>query len=172
MYPPPHSYELSGELTAVSAFGSYQLPMDVRRLYHPCVVSWIKRAETLARGRDLGVVAAIVREDFDQSLEKALQGREWPWPDGPIHAWRCFIDGSWTLCLKDITAENILGKECCRATIRDSPDRDADIEQLEKAVRDYASATLPFSPHEVAESSRFREVEPAIKKYGLSPLMD
>ena len=38
--------------------------------------------------------------------------------------------------------------------------------EMEAAVADYGEVTLPFSPHELAESSRRRELEPAMAKSG------
>ena len=41
---PPHSYELRGSQTFISAFGEYSLPTETRFYYHPDLVHWIERA--------------------------------------------------------------------------------------------------------------------------------
>ena len=81
------------------------------------------------------------------------------------------MDGTWGLCLKDITAENLLRKEFARQVIA----RHAGASQLTPeargelldAVADYQAVAACFGPHEVGASSRRLEVEAVIARFGL-----
>lgn len=169
---PAASYEVAGEVTFTSSFGRYALPVEPRRYYHPSVVEWLQRAMALADGRDLGEVARAVRAAFDSDFDAALRGAPPPWSDGADYAWAYMTDGTWGLCLKDVSIAGLLAKEQARATIRrlvqPEPDHrlsEAERRELEQALSDYERVALPFSPHEVAESSRAREIQPAREKY-------
>jgi len=175
---PPHSYEVRGVAIFASTFGEYPASLPARRYYHPSLVAWVKRAEALARRHPLAEVARRVREDFEAVFEEALAGCEPPWPGGVDHAWSYLMDGTWGLCLEAISAEALLQKEFARQTIARlvSTEPDHALSEtartaLVEAVEAYDGVTAAFAPHERAESSRRREIEAAIEKYGLAPAL-
>ncbi len=172
---PAASYVVAGAMTYTSSFGSYALPAEPRRYYHRSTLGWVKKAMRLAENHDLAEVAGIVRTDFDRAFDAALNGTESPWPGGADYAWNFVTDGTWGLCLKDVTIANLLTKERARATIRRivRPEPDHTLSageraELECALRNYDKVALPFAPHEFAESSRHNEFQPAIEKYGMA----
>lgn len=172
---PPHSHEVRGVMVFASTFGEYPAPVAVRRYYHPSLVGWAKKASDHARRHSLADVARRMRKDFEQAFEAALDGREPPWPRGVDYAWAYLMDGTWGLCLKEISAPNMLQKEFARKTIAGlvSPDprhalsEDARAALLE-AIGRYEEVAASFGPHELPDSSREREVNAAIEKYDLA----
>lgn len=172
---PATSYLVEGEMTFTSSFGTYALAIDPERFYHPSIKNWVIKALSLTDSHELNDVARIVRDDFDFKFEEALNGSPPPWPSGADYAWNYITDGTWGLCLKDVTVENLLTKEYARATIRGivRPETDHDLtnserSQLEEAVANFEKVALPFAPHEVADSCRSSEIQPAIEKYNVT----
>ena len=171
---PPHSYEVRGVVVFASTFGEFTAPAPLERYYHPDMVGWVESAEALAAEHSLSQVARLMRADFEDAVEQALDGRAAPWARGVDHAWAFWMDGTFGLCLKALTVEALVAKECARADIaaivRPEPghqlsasERDA----LAAAVARYEAVALPFAPHEVGLSSRCLEVGAALAKYKL-----
>ncbi len=172
---PPHTYEVRGDIVFASAFGEHRLPSQPRRYYHHGEVEWVKKADALAQDHALAEVARIMREGFDREVADALDGREVRWSADRDHAWNYLMDGSWSLCLKELSAPHLAEKEVARATIARIANADPNHEideseraELEAAVAQYERVALPFAPHEVGVSSRRLEVGPAIEKYRLA----
>lgn len=172
---PATSYLLGGEVTFTSSFGTYALPVAPQRYYHPSILKWVVKAMDLAQNQSLTDVAQTVRANFDKEFDEALNGSEPPWPRGADYAWDFITDGTWGLCLKDVTAANILTKESARVVIRrivqPEPDHvltDEERTELEIALRSFERVALPFAPHEVADSCRYKEIRPAVEKYGIN----
>jgi hypothetical protein len=176
---PPHSHELREVAVFTSTFGEYAAPAAVRRYYHPSLVKWARMACTLAETHGLAEVARLVREDFEREFAEALDGREPPWPRGADHAWAYLMDGTWGLCLKEISARSLLEKEFARAKIAKingipgpGPGHAADdaaCAALEAAIAQYNAVAALFAPHEIGKSSRRLEVEAAARTFGLAP---
>jgi hypothetical protein len=171
---PPHSYAVRGAVVFASTFGEFTAPAPLRRYYHPDTVGWIEKAEALAADQSLSQVARLMREDFEQAVERALDGRAAPWARGVDHAWAFWMDGTFGLCLKELTVESLVAKECARADIaaivRPEPDHRlnaAERAALAAAVARYDAVALPFAPHELEKSSRRLEVGAALEKYDL-----
>ena len=172
---PPYAYEVRGDGVFVSAFGEYHLPSEPRRYYHPGAVEWVRKANALVQGRTLGEAATLMREDFDREVADVLDGRAVRWSADGNHPWNLVMDGSWSLCLKEMTVSHMAEKSAARATIARIANTDPAHEisdgaraELEAAVAQYDRVALPFAPHEVDESSRRLEVGVAIEKYGLA----
>ena len=172
---PPHSHEVRGVAVFASTFGEYTAPVTPVRYYHPCLVTWVKKASALARRHSLADVARRIRKEFEQAFEEALDGRPPPWPRGVDYAWAYLMDGTWGLCLKEISVANMLQKEFARQTIARlvSPDPNHVLSRaaraaLIEAIEAYDRVATNFGPHERPDSSRCREVGAAIEKYGLA----
>ncbi len=172
---PPHSHEVRGVAVYASTFGEYTAAVPPVRYYHPSLVDWARKASALARRHSLSDVARRMRKDFEQAFEAALDGRAPPWPRGVDYAWAYLMDGTWGLCLKEISVANLLQKEFARQAIARlvSPDpghalTPAARAALIEAIRAYNQVAADFGPHERADSSRSREVGAAIEKYGLA----
>jgi hypothetical protein len=172
---PPHSHEVRGVVVFASTFGEYTAPVPPARYYHPSLVDWVRKASALARRHTLADVARRMRKDFEQAFEAALDGRPPPWPRGVDYAWAYLMDGTWGLCLKEISVANLLQKEFARQTIARlvSPDPRHELsaaarEMLIEAIDAYNEVATDFGPHELGDSSRCREVGAAIGKYGLA----
>lgn len=172
---PPHSHEVRGLAIFASTFGEYTAPVIPERYYHPSLVDWVRKASALARRHTLADVARRMRKDFEDAFEAALDGRPPPWPRGVDYAWAYLMDGTWGLCLKEISVANMLQKEFARQTIARlvSPDphhvlSPAARAALIEAVDAYNEVATDFGPHELGDSSRCREVGAAIEKYGLA----
>ena len=169
---PPHAYEVRADMEVVSSFGSYTLPSVPRFYYHPCSVEWIRQATALASEHSLTVVADMIKAKFSEDIDKALAGRPLPWPDGKGRVWDYLMDGTWSLCLKDYNVPDLVQKELARATISKVVEAASgrnisgtERAELEDAVSKFDQVALPFSPHEVGESSRCLEVNAVVKKF-------
>jgi len=172
---PPHSHEVRGVAIYASTFGEYTAPLPPERYYHPSLVDWVKKASALARRHSLADVARRMRKDFEAAFEAALDGRAPPWPRGVDYAWAYLMDGTWGLCLREISVANMLQKEFARQTIArlvsPEPDHALSAEArrtLIAAIETYNEVAADFGPHERPDSSRVREVGAAIEKYGLA----
>ncbi len=171
---PSHSYEVRGAVVFASTFGEFAAPAPLVRYYHPDIVDWVEKAEALAADHSLSEVARLMREDFERAVEQALDGRAAPWTRGVDHAWAFWMDGTAGLCLKALTVESLVTKECARADIaaivRPEPEHRlsaAERTALGAAVAQYERVVLPFAPHEVDKSSRRLEIGAALEKYDL-----
>ena len=171
---PSHSYEVRGAVVFASTFGEFAAPSAPVRYYHPDTADWVAAAEALAAGHSLSAVARLMREDFERRVEAALGGRAAPWARGVDHAWAFWMDGTFGLCLKELTVEALVAKECARADIaaivRPEPGHRlsaAERHALGAAVARYDAVVLPFAPHEIDKSSRRLEVGAALEKYDL-----
>ena len=171
---PPHCYEIRPTINCVSTFGDYQLYSNPEYYYHKRHIDWIERALVLARIHSLGEVAETVKETFFKDLKAALGTQPAPWPAGMEQAWTYLMDGTWGLCLINFDIEGIVDKELARKTIsnivKDANDRKItalERKALTQAVNRYNRAALPFSPHEVGESSRILEIAAVVEKFGL-----
>jgi len=167
---PPHSHEVRGVAIYASTFGEFTAPVPPVRYYHPSLVGWVRKASTLARRHSLADVARRMRRDFEQAFEAALDGRSPPWPRGVDYAWAYLMDGTWGLCLKEISVASMLQKEFARQTIANlvSPDphhvlSPAARAALIEAIEAYNEVATAFGPHERGDSSRCREVGAAIE---------
>ncbi len=172
---PPHSHEVRGVTVFARTFGEYTAAAAPRRYYHPSVADWVRKASALARTHSLAEVARLLREEFEWDYTEALGGRTPPWPRGVDYAWGYLMDGTWGLCLQEITAANLLAKGFARAKIASlvKPDPGHVLSpgarrELTAAIKQYDRVALDFGPHEFADSSRHREVNAAIEKYGLT----
>lgn len=169
---PVHSYEVRRTQTFTSTFGDHASAGAVRRYYHPSVAAWLRVAAERATQMSLAQVARAFREDFELDFAAALAGREPPWPGGVDYAWAYLMDGTWGLCLREISAQNMLIKEFARIEFRramaraeSSPPSEAELQSLRTAIADYSSVVLPFAPHEVAASSTSTELAVVLKRY-------
>ena len=172
---PPHSHEVRGVAIFASTFGEYSASLPPLRYYHPTLVDWLRKASALARRHSLADVARRMRKDFEEAFEAALDGRPPPWARGVDHAWAYLMDGTWGLCLKEISIANLLQKEFARRTIAGlvSPDPNHVLSPTARAaliaaIESYNEVATAFGPHERGDSSRCLEVGAAIEKYGLA----
>ena len=133
--------------------------MRPTRIYPKSLADWIRRAAPMADEIGLEAAAKQIRKDFMDPIIEALPTR---WPDGPEGAWRLLRDGSWGLCLKEISPQSAIGKERARARLSEigASDNPRDREAIRAAIEDYDRVALPFAPHERPESSRQREIDP------------
>ncbi len=171
---PPRAYEVTNKAIFTSSFGSYELEGDVLHYYHPKHVDWIATAEEFAESYSLEEVAVRVRDKFTADILEALGNNPMPWPDGIALVWDYLMDGTWSLCLKEFDVPGLVQKELARRSIADITKKadpahisKVDRAALRKAAAQFYEVALPFSPHEVGESSRCLEVNATVKKYGI-----
>ena len=171
---PPRAYEVRGGVTVNSAFGDHPLALTTQRYYHPDMVVWLTKAVAFATDHALEEVAVLMREDFERLLLEALGDRPMPWQDGTDHAWTYWMDGSFSLCLHELSPRSVVEKEVARWRIRNvdgsSAGNKISLEcrnELNDAIAQYNTVATAFAPHERAQSSRHLEVEAVSRKFGL-----
>lgn len=171
---PPHSYEVTQNASIYCNIkGAHLAKPIMTKYYNPSIIAWIQNAELLARGKSLSEIAVYVREQFNQEFKEAMGESITPGCKGVDHAWRYLMNGTWGICLKEISVSSLANKELSRLKISqlckldDSEHKLADNEQdeLKEAVATYERVTKKFAPHLVPTCSRTLEIEPAVKKY-------
>ncbi len=171
---PGHSYAISRAASVICTLkGAYTENSELDKFYNPSIVKWIERAESLAKDLSLTDVAMQIRNEFNQEFNKVFGHTITPGCKGLDHAWRYFINGTWGICLKDISIACMANKEMSRLKIaslvkmNDAAHELSKVEKLElqEAVNTYESATKLFPPHLLPTCSRTCEVEPAVRKY-------
>ena len=85
--------------------------------------------------------------------------------------WRHFLDGTYGLCTRSATAQDIATKETMVAKITylssqlDEELKPHLLDELKHAVEALDAVTAPFAPHEVKRSSRGRFIDEVRRKY-------
>ena len=172
---PPHSYEISS-ITTISCQIREISPVEIviTRYYNASIKNWIINAEQLIlQGLSLVEVASKIKADFEKDFHQAFDSMVTPGCQGFDNAWRYLMNGTWGICLKEISVQSMAKKELSRLKIAqlckmDEPGHTLSEDEkqvLRQAVKDYESVTKAFSPYLIPTCSRTVEVEPAVAKY-------
>lgn len=171
---PPHSFEVTQNASIYCNIkGAFNATPVTTRYYNPSIVKWIQNAETMAKEESLAEVAIQVRKKFNQEFRYAMGDVITPGCKGLDHAWRYLMNGTWGICLKEVSVASIASKELSRLKISqickyDDPNHtltNQEKEDLKTAINTYEKVTKQFAPHLVPTCSRTLEIEPAVKKY-------
>lgn len=171
---PPHTYELTPALNLRSEFdGTHILSSPTIHYYHPSLVNWISRANNLLKILTLNQVMNKVRDDFFKEHVARFNHQATPGCQDVSMAWHFLMNGTWGICLRELSVECMATKELARLKISrlvNHSDSTHELTEREKnelrvAIKEYYSAAKRFSPHVIATSSLMREVEPAREKY-------
>lgn len=171
---PPHSFEVTQSTSIYCNIKGYFIATPVAiKYYNPSIVKWIQTAESLATGKSLSEIAIFIRGYFNKEFKEAMGDAITPGCKGLDHAWRYLMNGTWGICLKEISVASIAKKELSRLKISqlcklDKPNHQLTLqekEELKNAIDTYELVTKQFAPHLLPTCSRTLEIEPAVKKY-------
>lgn len=142
--------------------------------FHPSVVRWVEQAEKLHALCPIARVAKMVYENFIEQYQRFFQGKATPGCANASQAWDYFTNGTWGVCLQDVSVKCMAQKELARLAIaditHDTPSKTLSAQQrkaLQHAIENYHDAAMPFDPYWLPHSSRRKEVEAMEQCYGL-----
>tara|TARA_R110002167_G_scaffold359135_1_gene575585 strand:+ start:6162 stop:6821 length:660 start_codon:yes stop_codon:yes gene_type:complete len=171
---PGNSYELRSIDIFSSPVAEDHIASTNVRYYHPSTVSWVKEALTSSKPNDLAKVAQQFKISFHTQLEKEFKGEKTLGCQNFDQAWGYWMDGTWGVCLKELTVECMARKELSRLRITNlmKYERTAitkkDKINLINAINDYVLASMAFPPYGI----RHMLPEEAIKKFQLEIALD
>lgn len=171
---PPHTYELIEAATITCTFNDPYITSPVSvKYYHPSLVSWILDAETLTQNKSLSEAAESVRNTFFQQYKNEFNNQATPGCQNAANAWYHLMNGTWGICLREVSVVCMAKKELSRLKISKLVNYDDPSHQLNReskqiladAIKTYEASAKRFAPHIASISSYLCEVEPAKKKY-------
>jgi len=183
---PGPAYEVTGHYTVRSIFGEHQ--ETVCRAYYP--KSHVVKAQAIAANSDgYSKQNAALRQAFYRDYKKILVtkkavdfGLEHLFDEaGQVKGdaadkllaseWQHYLDGTYGLCTRGASVEEIAMKETMIAKIiyltdlLDQEKSQSLVDDLRCAVDALDAVSAPFGPHEVASSSRGRYIDAVREKY-------
>lgn len=171
---PPHSYEIRNITNFFNAIIEYAVNTPTIRYYHPSLVKWILKAVNLTHQHSLSEVAKLIREEFNKEFNVAFGDESTPGCENLDKAWEYLMNGTWGICLKQLSVEYMAKKQLSRKKIaqivKGDPEHQLSTQErveLKAAIDLYNSVASDFDPYFVAHSSRRIEIEAAIAKYQL-----
>ncbi len=171
---PPHSYEVKNEAIFSNQIMEYTVNRSTLRYYHPSLIQWIHNANELVQKYNLHEAALIIRDDFYKKLMVAFGDEYIDDHHYYTKTWEYLMNGTWGICLKEISVNAIAKKELARKKIASIVRADPlhqlteqERNDLKNAISSYNSVASDFDPYFVAKSSRRLEIEATITKYQL-----
>ncbi len=168
---PPHSHEAELTIAVTTAIsGRHEAAPKRIRYYHRSLVALAIEADRLAQAKGLNAAATDIRQQFEREVAEAARSAT----DETIKgAWKAWCDGTYGVCLKEVAPGNMIRKVAATQKMQGLLDKaqsaplDAsEIAELRDATQRYEEVTGPFGPHEVADSTRGRVYEPAMRLLG------
>ncbi len=178
---PPHAHEAIFHFCVVTNIsGSHETGEKRVRYYHPSQVQLTRLAHSRALQVGLDRTAA---EIFDSFREEAFAAAmKWGFQRGDQIAklaWGAFRDGTFGVCLKQISASDMIRKVAATNKMksllevaRQRPLSSKEHWILVRAIAEYESVTGPFGPHEIQSSSRGLVLAPAKELASVLPQAD
>lgn len=168
---PPHSHEAELTVAVTTAISERHEAMPKRiHYYHRSLVALAIEADSLARAKGLTAAAAEIRRRFEGEVAEAAGSATAETIKG---AWKAWCDGTYGVCLKEVAPGNMVRKVAATKTMqtlldkaRSGPLDASEMIELKEATQRYEEVTGPFGPHEVADSTRGRVYEPAMRLLG------
>jgi hypothetical protein len=187
---PGHAYEVIVSCSISSVFGDHSQEPRATRYYPRAHVGLVAEACSLSREVGRGEAARRLKERFAAKylerlgqLEAHRFGFEGCFDGGRVtgegirlaeEEYDSFLDGTYGVCTKNATPEEIAEKAVMVRKIELLTDDGARTDlgeeartELARAVRALDRVSAPFAPHERPASSRYRCVERIAAKYDL-----
>lgn len=166
---PGHSYEMRQIVVFSSPVSQDSADLATVRYYHPSITIWIREALLASKTMNLSQVAMQIKKEFSEQLTTTFCGVKTPGCQSFDQAWRYWIDGTWGICLKEISFDCMAKKELSRQCIAEIMAEDPAIisekkrDKLTDVVENYIAASLDFDPYGI----RHILAEDAIEKFQL-----
>ncbi len=142
-------------------FGSTDKLKATIHHYHTSIIYWIKKAEHLTLSYSLHDTANIMKQNFMREYSQAYQ--QLLLPEAELQKsfaenWLYLLNGTYGVCLKEITAVNILRKNVVIAQLSQwiNNQNTFDLATAHDLLNQYDAIAMPFGPHEIIKSSRER----------------
>ena len=176
---PSHSHTITKKIAFhTDIFGDAVFTEQIKFYYHPSLTQWAMKASQYLDTNDIANVASKMKSDFICELYQALMEIDDTKnifhfcfdENGNVLAdgvekimtehWQYVMDGTYGVCLKEVTAKNVVLKNLAVAMLEEwvkNPDHDQALyEQAKKAAELYDSVAAQFAPHEIIKSTRGR----------------
>ncbi|MBL8517396.1 MAG: hypothetical protein JNM76_10575 [Betaproteobacteria bacterium] len=183
---PPHSHEIRLSIEVNTTLWGSQRHQAANKFYSPSLVRWANHALELAP-MPLSEIALVVRNRFLNDLRESLLkvpgareanpdcfGQDGGLVEAAFATWgeshlSYLLDGTYCICLKEVSANNIVRKGTCMSILKryldDSSGTSVTDHEVEWALTEYDAVASLFLPAERAGSSRTRLFEAARKKF-------
>ena len=168
---PPHSHEAELTIAVTTAIsGRHEAAPKRIRYYHRSLVALAIEADRLAQTKGLSAAATDIRQWFEMEVAEGAGSAT----DETIKdAWKAWCDGTYGVCLKEVAPGDMIRKVAATRMMQalldkaqSAPLSASEIAELRDATQRYEEVTGPFGPHEVADSTRGRVYEPAMRLLG------
>lgn len=178
---PKHSHQVRHQIVfRTEIFGDTTITQQDNFYYHSTLVKWAVIADQYSKTLSLCEVANKIKADFVIELRQALieidgarQAFDYCFDDsGNLldigidkimkEHWPYIMDGTYGVCLKSISAKNILIKTMSVSVLEkwvngnENKNKKAQHSQTILAAELYDSVTSCFGPHEISKSTRDR----------------
>lgn len=177
---PKHSHTISRQIVFhTDIFGDTVFTVQNKFYYHPSLIKWAMKAYQYLHVANVVEVASKIKADFTHEVCQALMEIDGAKKifhycfddDGNIilngvekimsEHWAYVMDGTYGVCLKEITAKNVILKNIAVAILEEWVNNDAHhkdhlFEKAQKAAELYDSVAAYFAPHEIIKSTRGR----------------
>ncbi|AXA34187.1 hypothetical protein CDH04_07120 [Francisella adeliensis] len=114
---PRPSYEVRSTDMFSSPVAEDHLVSTRVHYYHPSIINLAKEALALSAFHELTEVNQQLKVNFRIQLEKEFKGIKTPGCQNFDQAWGYWVDGTWGICLKELTVECMAKKELSRLAI-------------------------------------------------------
>ncbi|MFT4693248.1 MAG: hypothetical protein ACI8TE_000136 [Francisella sp.] len=120
------------------------------RYYHPSIINLTKEALALSEFHELTAINQQLKVNFRLQLEEEFKGIKTPGCQNFDQAWSYWVDGTWGICLKELTVECMAKKELSRLAITNlmkyEPDTISEDNKIKltDAINVYLSASMDF----------------------------
>lgn len=178
---PKHSHVITKQIVFHTEIFGDEVFNEQIFYYHPSLIPWAIKAHKYLADENLIAVANKIKADFIDELQQALLSLKNAKPilkyccdmNGNIltkevneiisEHWPYIMDGTYGVCLKEISAQNILLKNIAVAVLEEwvnsNNDKNKLYEKAQYAAELYNSVAADFGPHEIFKSTRARLVD-------------
>lgn len=182
---PTYSHKITEVIIfQTDVFGNDAVINNEKFYYHPSLIQWIKKAEDYSK-ENLSFAARKMRENFSAEFRLALAQQEKAHLAFPscfdeenklieselekiiAEKWHYVMNGTYGVCLKEITATNIVIKAIAVALLEQLL-VEPELNELIKATNLYDEVSAEFAPNHVDKSSRgllYAEAKKKISSY-------
>lgn len=167
---PKHSHRVICQTVFETAvFSNTTIVENEKLFYHPSLIDWIIAAENYRKNMDFSEIKKKIKSDFMLELRSALIEADIKkyMPDIEIEEyiekkWKFVMDGTYGVCLKEISAKNIVIKAIAVAVLEKwiAAGKPKLSEKQHREILDmaklYDQVAAHFGPHEISKSTRGR----------------
>lgn len=179
---PKHSHRVICQTVFETVvFGSTMAAEAEIFYYHPSLINFIIEAENYRKNTNFDEAAKKMKSDFMQALhseliksdiKKTIENSDIE--EYLLKTWGYVMDGTYGVCLKEISVKNIVIKAISVAKLQKWIDSDKpklneeQYNELLEAAKNYDQVASSFGPHEISKSTRGRLFDVFMKTHNIT----